>query len=245
MANNELSGPVVATFIGQWLKTQSRRYSYRIIFVTETIGSITYLSRHLKALQAKCVAGFNLTCIGDEAGYAFVASRYQQTLADRVARNVLAKQYPDFIEHSFLKRGSDERQYCSPGVDLPLVTLCRTRFGDYPEYHTSLDNLDFVTPQGLLGGFQMVQHCIEAIEHNRVYQVTCLGEPQLGTRGLYPDLSTKTSGATVETMMGFIDYADGTNDLIDISNIINKPVNKLIPIVEQLLSVNLIEAVIG
>ena len=176
------------------------------------------------------MVGFNLSCIGDERAYSYVASRYGNTLADKIASNVLKWLTPDFKRYSFLGRGSDERQYCSPGVDLPLVTLCRSKYGTYPEYHTSLDNLDPVTPAGLRSSYEMVRKCIEVIENNRTYRVTCYGEPQLGKRGLYPSLSTKTSGASVETMMDFIAYADGTNDLIDISNIIGKPVQEILPI---------------
>ena len=163
------------------------------------------------------------------------------TLADKIASNVLRWRDADFTRYSFLDRGSDERQYCSPGVDLPLVTLCRSKYGTYPEYHTSLDNLDLVTSEGLRGGYEMVREFIDVIENNCTYRVTCFGEPQLGKRGLYPDLSTKTSGASVETMMDFLAYADGSNDLIDISNIIEKPVWQILPIAEQLANAGLVE----
>jgi aminopeptidase-like protein len=240
MANNELSGPVVTAFIAKWLASRPRKYTYRIIFIPETIGSITYLSRNLDTLKKNVIAGFNISCIGDDRAYSYVASRYANTLADRVAANVLAHKHPDFIKYSYLDRGSDERQYCSPGVDLPVVMLCRSKGGEYPEYHTSLDNLDFVTPGGLLGGYGFVKDCIKALENNRVYRVTCYAEPQLGKRGLYPNLSTKHSGAAVQTMMDFIAYADGTNDLLQISNYIKKPVWEIIPIAEKLLEAGLI-----
>ncbi len=237
MANNELSGPVILAFIAEWLLSEPRRYTYRIIFVPETIGAITYLSRHLSHLKEKVVVGFNLSCLGDERTYSYVASRYGNTLADKIASNVLERRDLDFKRYSFLERGSNERQYCSPGVDLPLVTLCRSKFGTYPEYHTSLDDLDLVTPEGLRGGYEMVRECIEVMENNRTFRVACYGEPQLGKQGLYPSLNTKTSGASVETMMDFIAYADGTNDLIDISNIISKPVREI-----ELIAVRLFEA---
>lgn len=152
MANNELSGPAVAAFIAKWLASRPRRYTYRIIFIPETIGAITYLSRNLASMKKNVKAGFNLSRIGDERAYSYVASRYGDTLAHKVASNVFSFRHPDFIKYSFLDRGSDERQYCSPGVDLPLVTLSRSKYGTYPEYHTSLDNLDLVTEKGLLGG---------------------------------------------------------------------------------------------
>ncbi len=244
MANNELSGPVVAAFIGKWLASQPRRYTYRIIFIPETIGSITYLSRHLQELKQNVIAGFNISCVGDERAYSYVATRYGSTLADKVASNVLSFEHPDFIQYSFLDRGSDERQYCSPGVDLPLVTISRSKYGTYPEYHTSLDNLDLVTAAGLHGGYELIITCINVIENNKTYRVVSLGEPQLGKRGLYPNLSTKKSNITVKTMMDFIAYADGTNDLIEISNIIGKPVMEIVPIAERLLEAGLLEEVI-
>lgn len=243
MANNELSGPVVAAFIGKWIASQPKRYTYRIVFIPETIGSITYLSRHLEELKKNVLVGFNISCIGDDRAYSYVASRYEKSLADKVASNVLSFKHPDFIKYSFLDRGSDERQYCSPGVNLPLVTLSRSKYGTYPEYHTSIDNLDFVTADGLFGGYKLVKDCIYVIENNRTFKVTCYGEPQLGRRGLYPNLSTKKSGASVETMMDFIAYADGTNDLMEISNIIHKPVWEIVPIAEKLLEAGLLEEI--
>jgi aminopeptidase-like protein len=243
MANNELSGPVVATFIAKWIAAQRHRYTYRIAFVPETIGAITYLSRNLNIMKRNVIAGFNLSCLGDERTYSYVASRYGNTLADKVALSCLRFEHPGFVAYTFLDRGSDERQYCSPGVDLPLVTLCRSKYGQYPEYHTSLDNLDFVTPQGLAGGYGFVQDCVEVLENNRRYRVTCLGEPQLGKRGLYPSLSTKGSGSTVRKMMNLIAYADGNNDLLDISNLIHEPMRELYPVVSQLVDAGLLEDV--
>jgi len=243
MANNELSGPVVTAFIAKWLASQPRKYTYRIIFIPETIGSITYLSRNLEVMKKNIIAGFNISCIGDMGKFSYVASRYGNTLADKVALNVLTFAHPDCNKYSYLDRRSDERQYCSPGVDLPVVTLSRSLYGTYPEYHTSLDNLDFVTPEGLFGGYDYVRKCIEIIEYNRTYRLTTLVEPQLGKRGLYPNLSTKETAATVETMMDFIAYADGTNDLLQISTIIQKPFWEILPIAQKLSEAGLVQEI--
>ncbi len=234
MANDELSGPVVATFISRWLATSPRRYTYRIIFIPETIGAITYLSRHREEMRKNTIAGFNLSCIGDERTYSYVASRYENTLADKIALHALSFKRPGFARYSFLKRGSDERQYGSPGVDLPLVTLCRSKYGTYPEYHTSLDNLDLVTPAGLQGGYELVKDCIQLIEHNRKYRVTCYGEPNLSRRGLYPTLGTSSSTRSVRSVLDLIAYADGSNDLVDIGNITGIPAWELHPMAEKL-----------
>lgn len=240
MANNELSGPVVATMLARWIASRPRRYTYRIIFIPETIGSITYLSKNLDHMKQNIVAGFNLTCMGDERAYSFMPSRSGSTLADKVALNILRSKHPKFIGYSYLERGSDERQYCSPGVDIPIVSIMRSKYREFPEYHTSLDNLEFVTPTGLQGSFEVHRDCIELLERNVAYRVKCLGEPQLGRRGLYPAVSTKDSYRQVNEMLNFLAYADGAHDLIDISNIIEVPASRLFPMIDRLIAADLI-----
>jgi aminopeptidase-like protein len=240
MANNELSGPVVTTMLAKWIASKPRRYTHRIIFIPETIGSITYLSKNLDHMKQNIVAGFNVTCVGDERAYSFLPSRKGSTLADKVALSILSFNHLDFIRYSYLDRGSDERQYCSPGIDLPVVSIMRSKFREFPEYHTSLDDLSFVTPAGLQGGFAVHRDCFELLERNRVYQVTCLGEPNLGRRGLFPTTGTKDTYRLVRDMMNFIAYADGTHDLIDISDSIQVPVSRLNVIVDKLLAAGLI-----
>jgi len=241
MANNELSGPVVTVFLAKWIAGRPRRYTYRIVFVPETIGAITYLSRHLEHLKRHVVAGFNVTCVGDDRAYSYLPSRHGATLADRAALNVLGFKHPEFIRYTYLDRGSDERQYCSPGADLPVVSVMRSKYREYPEYHTSMDDLSLVSPAGLSGAYHVLQDCIELIERNRVYRSTCIGEPQLGRRGLYPPVGTKYSHRQVVDMLNLIAYADGTHDLIDISNIIQVPAWKLYPIIEKLVAAGVLE----
>jgi len=217
MVNNELSGPVVATALARWLTGRDRRFTYRFVFVPETIGAVIYLSRHMDHLKARTHAGFILTCIGDERGYSFLPSRLGTTIADRTARYVLDRYAPDYTAYSFLDRGSDERQYCSPLVDLPFVSIMRSKYGSYPEYHTSLDDFSLVTATGLEGGLSMMQAAIRALEANNTYTATVPGEPQLGKRGLYPSLSTKESGLGVKAMINLLAYSDGNHDLLEIA----------------------------
>ncbi len=243
MANNELSGPAVATFLAKWILEKKRRFTYRIIFIPETIGSITYLSRNLEAMKKNVIAGFNISCVGDNNAYSYIPTRTGNTYADKVALNVLSFRHPDFIKYSFLSRGSDDRQYNSPGVDLPVCSVLRTKYGAYPEYHTSLDNLEYISPQGLGGAYDVLRECLNLIEENGKYKTNCLGEPQLGKRGLYPTISTKGSGKEVKSMMNLIAHADGENDLIDISNLLGIPPWELYPIIDKLLKVDLLSRV--
>jgi aminopeptidase-like protein len=242
MANNELSGPTVVTFLGKWLQEIIKpEYSYRIIFVPETIGSITYLSSNYKELKNKVFAGFNVTCVGDDRAYSYLPSRNGRTISDLVAKHVLKWTDINFVKYSWLDRGSDERQYCAPGIDLPIASILRTKFGIYSEYHTSLDDLEnVVTPNGLNGGYWVIRKAIEAIEKNKKYKVSILCEPQMGKRELYPTLSTKKTNKEVMLMMNFLSLCDGESSLLEISDILNIPIWDLYKIVEKLESHNLI-----
>lgn len=236
MANNELSGPTVTSYIAKWLREgRKNRYTYRIVFVPETIGSIVYLSRNLDHLKSKVIAGFNVSCVGDDRDYSYLPSRRGDSVSDSVALHALKHICPTFKAYDWSDRGSDERQYCSPGVDLPIATIMRTKYGKYAEYHTSLDDLvNVVTPEGLEGGFNAIKKAIEIIENLTYPRVNVYCEPQLGKRGLYPTLSTKSSGAEVGLMMDLITWSDGTRSLLEIAERCKVPVWDLYPIVERL-----------
>jgi aminopeptidase-like protein len=195
---------------------------------------LVYLSRHLDSLKANVVAGFNVTCVGDDRAYSFLPSRNGDTLADRVALQTLRARHPEFVRYSFLDRASDERQYCSPGIDLPVVSVMRTKYHEYPEYHTSLDDLTVVTPAGLQGGYAILRDCLEVLEANRTYRSTTLGEPHLGGRGLFPTLGTTSTFRAVRTTLDLLAYADGNHDLVGIGDIIGVPALELQRVAEQL-----------
>ena len=194
MANNELSGPCVSVFLAKWIqKLKKRKYSYRIIFLPETIGSIAYISKNLKKLKKNVVAGFNLTCLGDDRTYSYLPSKNGSTLSDNVAKYALRLKYPKFKKYKWIDRGSDERQYCSPGIDLPIATIMRTKYGEYKEYHTSMDNLTkVVKPKGLQGSYDLLKLVIETLEKNIYLKSNILCEPNLGKRGLYPKIGGTT-----------------------------------------------------
>ena len=241
MANNELSGPAVTTSLVKWILEKPRKYTYRIVFIPETIGSIAYLSKNLEIMKQNIIAGFNITCVGDERVYSYLPTRKGNTYADKIALNILGFKSPHFIKYTFLERGSDERQYNAPGVDLPVVSVMRSKYEEYPEYHTSLDNLDLVTSNGLYGSYTILKECLILLENNKKYKIRCLGEPQLGKRSLYPSFSKKTIENETKKMIDFIAYADGTNDLIEISNTIKVPVWELYEIIDKLKKCDLLD----
>jgi len=243
MANNELSGPVLTAFLAKWIAEKPRYYTYRIIFIPEIIGSLCYLSKNMENMKKNIVAGFNLTCVGDNRVFSFLPSRNGHTLADKVAENILRLRHPNYIKYSYLDRGSDERNYCSPQIDLPIVSIMRSKYGTYAEYHTSKDNLDFVCAKGLQASYNVYCDCIELLENNRIYKVNCIGEPQLSKYNLYPTISIKKSDNDVRNLLHFIAFADGKNDVIDISNMIGLPLYKVYQYIEQLKQVGLLEEI--
>lgn len=246
MANNECSGPALAAELIRALSLMSnRRYTYRFVFVPETIGAITYLSQknHLEHLKSKLIAGFVLSCVGDDNDYSYIESRYGDTLADRVIKNILI--YKDkHTFYPFSQRGSDERQYNAPGVDLPVVCFCRSKFGEFPEYHTSADDMTYVSQEGFQGAYDVCMEAIEILENNYKYRVTVLCEPQLGKRGLYSDISRKGIYDGILVQRDVIAYSDGHNDLLDLSERIGVPVSEIVDIVNRLLEHKLLERVV-
>jgi aminopeptidase-like protein len=211
MANNELSGPVLATALAKYVSEIAPYYSYRFLFIPETIGSIAYISSNFEKLKLNLLAGYVLTCVGDDRIFSYLPSRSGKSLADRLALRVFQEKNMSFRAYTWKDRGSDERQYCAPGVDLPVCSVMRSKYGEYPEYHTSLDKLgSVVTIEGLQGSFDYFQALIEMCEELRFPKINTMGEPQLGKRNLYPNTSIKGVYAKVRAMMDVISYLDGT-----------------------------------
>ena len=222
MANNELSGPIVSMcLINHFSKIKNLEKTIRFIFIPETIGSITYLSKNLSYLKENVVGGFNLSCIGDERQHSCMFSKYENTPSDRAIVEAYNKLKIKFKRYSFLERGSDERQYNSPGIDLPISSIFRTKYGKYPEYHTSLDNFNLVTEKGIKGGFNVSREAIGILIKKIIPKNKILCEPQMGKRGLYPMLSTKNTKKITGHYMDLLQYADGKNDLESISTLLN------------------------
>lgn len=243
MANNELSGPCLTTFLAKNLinTNDQLNYTYRVIFIPETIGSIVYLSKNLNLLKSNVLAGFNISCVGDERCYSFLPSRNGDTLSDRIALHILKWTDPNFKKYTWLDRGSDERQYCSPGIDLPISSIMRSKYGTYPEYHTSKDTLgDVVTANGLGQSYTLFLKVFEALEANQQPIATVMCEPQMGRRNLYGQYASGMRNTTTKNLMDFLSYADGYHSLLDIAEIINQPIWEVIKINNILQSQNLL-----
>ena len=241
MANNELSGPIVSMGLINYFKNKKLNKTLRFVFIPETIGSISYLSKNLKYLKENVIGGYNLSCIGDERQHSCMFSKYQNSPSDEaVIEAYKLLKIKNYKVYPFLKRGSDERQYNSPGIDLKISSIFRTKYDEYPEYHTSLDNFNLVTLKGCVGGFNVARKSIEILLE-RIYptfKIMC--EPQMGKRGLYPTLSTKDRTKENKSYRNFLQYADGTNSLEKISNLIKLDLNSVKKIYSILLKNNLI-----
>ena len=223
MANNESSGISLLTYISKWIRKKKRNFTYRIIFIPETIGAIAYINKNLDILKKNVIGGYVVTCVGDEQKFSYIPSRYGKTLSDYVAKLVLKKNTKSFKKYSWLDRGSDERQFCSPGVDLPICSITRSKYGAYKEYHTSLDKLgNVVTSKGLNESYKMYTKILTYIESNYIYdsffpKYVHLCEPHLSVRKLYPTLSIKNKNTFTRNIINILSYCDGNNSIEGIS----------------------------
>lgn len=244
MANNELSGPVMVTALMNYIKSKypNPKYSYRALFLPETIGSISYLSKNFRKLKSKVIAGWVVTCVGDEGNFSFIPSRYGNNLADRISIKVLNanKATKDFKEYTYLNRGSDERQFCSPLINLPFASITKSKYGEYKEYHTSLDDLNFISSKGLWESLEIYKKIVDNLESNPRYFNTKSCEPFLQKYDLYPSISFKDKSNYSREILNVLAYCDGTNTLDDISEICQLKQSQVLKIVEVLLANKLI-----
>jgi len=218
LCNDNLSGVSLVTFLAKHLAQHSLRYSYRFLFIPGTIGSITWLSRNEERVS-KIKHGLVVACVGDAGKLTYKKSRRGNAPIDRAALHVLQHSGQEFEVQDFVPYGYDERQYCSPGFNLPVGCLSRTPHGRYPEYHTSADNLDFVQPQYLADSFTQYVAVLSILEGDRKYLNTnpkC--EPQLGRRGLYGTWGGHKDQSLFEmAMLWVLNLSDGEHTLLDIA----------------------------
>ena len=236
MANNEISGMVVTREITKWLQQKNRYYSYRILFLPETIGSISYIKKNLKKMKKNIFAGYQITCIGDERQFSVMPSKQRNSISDRIAIKVLKTLKGKKRIYNWLERGSDERQYCSPLINLPICSLMRSKYWDYKEYHTSLDVIgNVVTAKGLKGGFEFVKKVIKEIESVRIPIATKPCEPFLQKYNIWKNKKNSYHPTNnVHNILNFISYCDGDKSVDEIAKIIKidrKKKNKLLELI--------------
>lgn len=227
MANNELSGPLVMAKLYEKIKAlKNRKYTYRFVMAPETIGIIAYLHEYGQGMKKRVKAGYVLTCCGDAASLVYKRSKIGDSLADKVAEHVLKNQEIPFEVIPFAIGGSDERQYCSPGFNLPVGSLTRSMYRRYKEYHTSLDNKSFISFEAMEKTAAIYFSFVRALELNDQYvNKIPFGEPQLGKRGLYPtSAGWINSTESLYNLLHFLSYADGSIDIIEIAEKRNQSV---------------------
>jgi len=242
LCNDNLSGVVLCTALGKLLRSTTPRYSYRILFVPGTIGSITWLALHEDVLP-RIRHGLVVACVGDPGRMTYKRSRRGKATIDRAVEHVLKHSGQDFEILDFSPYGYDERQYCSPGFNLPVGSLTRTPHGRFPQYHTSADDLNFVRPEYLADSLSKYLRVLNVLENDRTYINTSpKGEPQLGRRGLYKRIGGQGGGPPEEQMalLWVLNLSDGDHSLLDIAERSGLPFEKVLTASEELMRVGLL-----
>lgn len=244
MANNELSGPLLLSYLYNAIEQMpDRKYSYRFILVPETIGTIAYLAKFGTQLKENAIAGYVLTCVGDNGPFTYKQSKNPENYVDLIAEHILKHQDTPYSIMPFSVGGSDERQYCSPGFNLPVGSLMRSMYQTYKEYHTSLDNKDFISFKSLVETGEVYMNIVKAFELNSTYLSTVqYCEPQLGKRNLYPDsVHPSFQRESLHDLLHLLSYCDGKNDLLSIAEKREKSIFKFEEHLKKCISQNLID----
>jgi len=242
LCNDNLSGIVVAAFLARHLCRIPLRYSYRFLFIPGTIGSITWLSQNERNVD-RIWHGLVATCLGDSGSFTYKKTRQGDAEIDDVVAYVLEQSEKDYRIADFTPYGYDERQYCSPGFDLPVGCLMRTTHGEYPQYHTSADDLSFVSPENLAESLSMYLEVITVLEGNRAYiNMNPKCEPQLGRRGLYQKIGGAEQGEKLQlAMLWVLNMSDGNHSIMDIARQSNLQFDNLCEAASHLEEVGLLK----
>ena len=221
MANNEISGMIVTTFLCKYVQNRANlKFSYLFSFAPETIGALVILNEFGEDLKENLVAGYVVTCVGDPGDFTFKKSRNDDSYVNKISIHVLKHLAKNSHKvENFVPMGSDERQYCSPGFNLAVGSLMRTMYGNYSEYHTSLDNKDFISLTAIEDTINIYIKIIECIELDGIYLNTMpFGEPQLGKRGLYPTVGLRSEKEfNLKAILYLLNFSDGKHTLLDIA----------------------------
>jgi aminopeptidase-like protein len=243
MANNELSGPIALAFLYRKISLlKDRHYTYRFVLAPETIGVIAYLSLYGDTMKEKVDAGYVLTCVGDRGSFNYKRSKWQTSLADRAAEHVLLHSGEDYKTREFAVGGSDERQYCSPGYNMPVGSLMRSVYHEFDEYHTSSDDKNYISFEHLAKTVELYFDIVRSLELNSCYMGSVqYGEPMLGKHDMYPSsASPEVDRDEVMRLMHFLTYADGKNALLDVAEKMNCSILKFEEIVQKCLKKGLV-----
>ena len=218
MANNESSGPTVISHLAKHIKKNypKTKYTYKIIFLPETIGSISYIKKSLKKLKKYLVSGFVVTCVGDTRSYGCVLSPNENNISDYALKSILINQKNSKI-YSYMHRGSDERQFCAPKIDLPFATFCRSKFGSYKEYHTNKDNFRIVTNKGLQQSLEKLKLIVNCFENYLYPIVTVSCEPMLSKYNMFNENNIKQT----RLILDILAYCNGQRSIFEIAVKIN------------------------
>ncbi|MFJ3037377.1 MULTISPECIES: DUF4910 domain-containing protein [Streptomyces] len=243
LANDNLAGIAVATFLARELAERDPYYTYRFVFAPGTIGAITWLARNRERVE-RVEHGLVLACAGDPGQLTYKQSRRGDAEIDRVLRHVLTDSERPHRVTEFTPYGYDERQYCSPGFDLGVGSLTRTPYAGYPEYHTSADDLDFVSPAAMADTLAVCREAFAVLDRNRRYvNLSPYGEPQLGRRGLYDSLGGRSDAKQAQmAMLWVLSLADGEHGLLDVAERSGLPFDTVAAAADALHGAGLIKA---
>jgi aminopeptidase-like protein len=243
LANDNVSGIAVLAMLGRHLADRPLRRTHRLLFSPGTLGPLTWLSRNLERLD-RIQAGLVVACVGDRGPLRYKRSRRGRSLVDRAATHVLGS-HPGAIIEEFVPWGGDERQFCSPGFDLPVGALTRTPHGLYPEYHSSADDLELIDAASLGDSLVAALEVLDVLERDRTYRSRYpYGEPQLGRRGLYREVSTgapRAEEASQRAILWVLNQSEGTTSLLDVAERAELPFAVVAEAADALLDAELLE----
>ena len=230
LANNELSGPLVLTALSKILKPS--KYTIKLLLIPETIGAIAYIKKNLNFLKQNLVAGINISCVGDKGKFSLISSLSESTYADKVSLRILKKR--NFKKYSFLDRGSNERQFGCQNLNLPFVTICRSRFGDYKQYHTSADNLKILSEKNLRESTILIRDIIYEIQKNRIFLKNTTCEPFLTKYNLVNLIGGPKKDRYFQEIQNIIAYVGKDFDIKELSIKLKMNFKKILEIIMHL-----------
>lgn len=237
LANNELSGPLVLTALSKILKPS--KYTIKLLLIPETIGAIAYIKKNLNFLRQNLVAGINISCVGDKGKFSLISSLSENTYADKISLRILKKR--NFKKYSFLDRGSNERQFGCQNLNLPFVTICRSRFGDYKQYHTSADNLKILSEKNLRESTILIRDIIYEIQKNRIFLKSTTCEPFLTKYNLVNLIGGPKKDRYFQEIQNIVAYVGKDFDIKELSIKLKINFKKVLEIIMKLKKIRILK----